>query len=85
MRSSAVVDVDPSPDAWRDCPVLPVHGLTEDRVTAEGFDLAVRSLREAGASESVVAEPSADHFRFSSHREVVQARVRALLAVQAGR
>ncbi|MCA3016305.1 MAG: prolyl oligopeptidase family serine peptidase [Myxococcaceae bacterium] len=68
----------------RDRAVMLVHGLKDDRVTAEGFDLAARSLREAGASGSVVAEPSAGHFRFSSHREVVQARVRVLVAARAG-
>lgn len=84
MLISAVVDVDPTPDVWRDRPVLLMHGLKDDRISEKWFRLAESSLREAGARLTVRTDPEEDHFLIFSRRDELAAWVSPFLRSEAG-
>ncbi|MBM4776979.1 MAG: hypothetical protein GQE15_04680 [Archangiaceae bacterium] len=81
---SAVVDVDPTPEVWRDRSVLLMHGLKDDRITERWFRLAESSLREAGARLTVRTDPEEDHFFIFSRRDEFAAWVLPFLRSEAG-
>lgn len=81
---SAVVDVDPTPAAWRGRPVLLVHGLEDDRIAAKWFHLATVALRTAGASVIAFSDPQEDHFLVFSRRDEVQSWVLGFLNSEIG-
>lgn len=81
---SAVVDVEPSVDAWRGRPVLLVHGLRDDRIAAKWFQLATDALRTAGAKVTAFSDPDEDHFLVFSRRDEVQAWVLGFLTSEVG-
>jgi predicted esterase len=68
---SAVVDLEPSPEAWADRPTLVVHGLRDDRISAHWLDVSVDLLRRAGAQVSLKTDPDEDHFLVFSRPEEV--------------
>ncbi|MBL8918855.1 MAG: hypothetical protein JNJ54_08360 [Myxococcaceae bacterium] len=81
---SAVVDVDPTPEAWRGRPVLLVHGLKDDRIAAKWFSLATDALRGAGASVTPCFDAEEDHFLFFSRPDQVQSWVLGFLHSEVG-
>lgn len=84
MLISAVVDVDPTPELWRDRPVLLIHGLKDDRISEKWFRVAERSLRETGARLTVHTDPEEDHFLIFSRRDEFAAWVLPFLRSEAG-
>lgn len=68
---SAVVDLEPTPEAWKDRPTLVVHGLKDNRITEEWFHSSVRALQAAGAAVETQTDPAEDHFLFFSKPEEI--------------
>lgn len=81
---SAVVDVDPSEKAWRDRPVLLIHGLKDDRIAAKWFHLAEASFRQVGARVVSRSDPEEDHFLIFSRRDELAAWTLDFLRSEAG-
>lgn len=81
---SAVVDVEPSEPAWRDRPVLVMHGLKDDRIEERWFRLALASLHDARATVTAKASPEADHFFVFSEQAQFSAWTLEFLRASAG-